>query len=72
MSDVVDIVIDWEFVLLNEEQTLPKFWHAFDDFKMTIQVDSYEWDRMSSDDREEYIVNDLWERCRTHVVKIKE
>jgi hypothetical protein len=72
MSDTVDIKIDWEFVLLNEEQTLAKFWHAFNDFPMTLQVDSTTWDEMSSDDRDEVIVNDLWERCRTNVIKIKE
>lgn len=72
MSDVVDIKIDWEFILLGEGQAGYVYTRVFDDFPMTIQIDSTTWDEMSSEDREEVIVCDLWERCRTNVVRIKE
>jgi len=72
MSDVVDIKINWEFILLGEGQAGYVFTQAFNDFPMTMQIDSTTWDEMSSEDREECIVNDLWERCRTNIVKMKE
>jgi hypothetical protein len=72
MSDVVEVKVDWQLILLNEDQTVEKFVKSYEDFPMTLQVDSYEWDRMSSDDREEIVINDLWERCRTNIVRIKE
>jgi len=72
MSDVVDVKVDWELILLGEGQSGTVFYRPFNDFPMTVQVDSATWDEMSSEDREEVIVNDLWERCRTNVVRIKE
>ena len=72
MSDVVEVKIEWELILLNEDETVPKFVKLFENFPMTLQVDSTTWDEMSSEDREEVIVNDLWERCRTNIVSIIE
>ena len=72
MSDVVEVKVDWEFVLLDEGQKSPIFSREFRKFPMTLQVDSTTWDEMSAEDREEVVVNDLWERCRTNVARIEE
>ena len=72
MSDFVTVEVDWEFVLLDKWQKHGRVLYTFTNYPMTLQVDSTTWDEMSSEDREEVVINDLWERCRTNIVRIKE